>query len=257
MPHYARGWRGNAKKEKEKKKQKPKTKLKNPKAHRAGRVACFRSAAPKHAFWPGRGAQDLRARTQEGPGAEGQAPSTHHFPRSQWAVSPCWQTRAHPWGWGSGQTGRLRTIDSDDFMFSSWKSQGKIHKSKSHDLQCPLRNLHQILQNGQLALNIRIPRADYRYEAWKSTSSLREAYVRDFRPGILVIWKAGFPSKARSSLNSENSKLGKFSNSQDVLVKGVFVFQRRFNLICATLIISGGTLGEFTPFVTLGGSAYL
>lgn len=51
--------------------------------------------------------------------------------------------------------------------------------------------------------------------------------------------------------------LGKFSNSQDVLVKSMFVFQRRFNLICATLIISGGTLSELIPFITLEGSAYL
>lgn len=51
--------------------------------------------------------------------------------------------------------------------------------------------------------------------------------------------------------------LGKFSNSQDVLVKNMLVFQRRFNLICATLIISGGTSSEFIPFITLEGSAYL
>lgn len=48
--------------------------------------------------------------------------------------------------------------------------------------KCPLRNLHQILQNGQLALNVRIPRAEYRFEARKSTSSLRGAYVRDLCP---------------------------------------------------------------------------
>lgn len=68
--------------------------------------------------------------------------------------------------------------------------------------KCPLRNLHQILQNGQLALNVRIPPAEYRYEAWKSTSCLRGAYVLC----ILVIWKTGFSSKAISSLNKENFK---------------------------------------------------
>lgn len=76
------GDEGEMGKEKKKKKQKPKIKLKNPKAHRAGRVACFRSAAPEHPSALGAGSGPAR-RTQEGPGAEGQAQSTRRFPRSQ------------------------------------------------------------------------------------------------------------------------------------------------------------------------------
>lgn len=70
-----------------------------------------------------------------------EAQSPRHFPRSQWTVSPRWQTRAHPRGRGSGKIGRLHTMDSDELMFSSWKSPGKIHKSNSHDLQMSFTEL--------------------------------------------------------------------------------------------------------------------
>lgn len=183
MPHYARGWRGNGGEKRRNKNLKQNWKTLKP-TKQGGLPASIRP--------PQNIRSDLGAwlRTCKAPhpggnrcGVSDEAQSTRHFPRSYWTVSPCWQTRARPWGWGSGKTGRLCTIDSDELIFSSWKSQEKIHKSKSHDLLCPFRNWHQILQNGQLALNIRIPRADYRYEAWKSTSSLRGAYVRDLRPG--------------------------------------------------------------------------
>lgn len=79
--------------------------------------------------------------TQKGTGMEWW--STEHSllsPKPANRVS-IWQTRAHPWGWGSGKIGRLHAMDSDELMFSSWKSPGKIHKSKSHDLQMSFTEL--------------------------------------------------------------------------------------------------------------------
>lgn len=115
MPHYARGWRGNGGGG-GKKKQKPNTKLKNPKAPRAGRGACLRSAAPEHRFWPGAPRRDGVRRDKH------RASPLSPEPASRVSVLA---NEGTPLGPGRGQTGRLRTVSSDDFMFSSWKSQGK------------------------------------------------------------------------------------------------------------------------------------